>query len=145
MFIRKLKNRSGSISVQIISNESQKYKVVKTIGSSKTEEAINLLIYQAKHELKKKLQQTSLFVSQEDAQIESFLKTLKNSNVQIIRPELIFGRIYDSIGFNQVKEDMFRHLVIARLVFTLSKLKTVDYLFCYQGINVTISTIYRFL
>ena len=53
MFIRKLKNRSGSISVQIISKESQKYKVVKTIGSSKTEEGINLLLYQAKHELDK--------------------------------------------------------------------------------------------
>jgi len=60
MFIRKLKNRSGSISVQIISKESQKYKVVKTIGSSKTEEGINLLIYHAKHELNKMLQQTSV-------------------------------------------------------------------------------------
>ena len=145
MFIRKLKNRSGSISVQIISKESQKYKVVKTLGSSKTEEGINLLLYQAKHELNKMLQQTTLFISQEDAQIESFLKTLKNSNVQVIGPELIFGRIYDSIGFNEVKEDMFRHLVIARLAFPLSKLKTVDYLFRYQGINVTASTIYRFL
>ncbi len=53
MFIRKLKNKSGSISVQIISEESQKYKVVKTIGSSKTEEEINSLLYQAKHELDK--------------------------------------------------------------------------------------------
>jgi len=34
MFIRKLKNRSGSISVQIISKASGKYKVIKTIGSS---------------------------------------------------------------------------------------------------------------
>ncbi len=78
MFIRKLKNRSGSISVQIISKESQKYKVVKTIGSSKTEEGINSLLYQAKHEQDKMLQQISLFVSQEDAHIESFLKRLKN-------------------------------------------------------------------
>ena len=145
MFIRKLKNRSGSISVQIITKESQKYKVVKTIGSSKTEEGIISLLYQAKHELNKMLKQISLFVSQEDAQIESFLKTLKNSNVQVIGPELIFGRIYDSIGFNKVKEDLFRHLVIARLAFPLSKLKTVDYLFRYQGIKVTASSIYRFL
>ncbi len=40
---------------------------------------------------------------------------------------------------------MFRYLVIARLDFPLSKLKTVDYLLRYQGINITASTIYRFL
>lgn len=145
MFIRQLKNRSGSISVQIISKESRKYKVVKTIGSSKTEEGINLLLYQAKYELNKLLQQTTLFISQEDSQIESFLKTLQNSNVQVIGPELIFGRIYDSIGFNQVQEELFRHLVIARLAFPLSKLKTVDYLLRYQGVDVKPSSVYRFL
>ena len=145
MFIRKLKNRSGSISVQIISKKSQKYKVVKTIGSSKTEEGIALLLHQARHELNKILHQPTLFVSQEDSQIESFLKTLNNSNVQVIGPELIFGKIYDSIGFNEVKEELFRHLVIARLAFPLSKLKTVDYLFRYQGIGIKVSNIYRFL
>jgi hypothetical protein len=36
-FLRKLKNRSGSISVQIISKERGKYKVVKTLGSSSYE------------------------------------------------------------------------------------------------------------
>lgn len=34
MFIRKKKNKSGSVSVQIIDKSSGKYKVVKTIGSS---------------------------------------------------------------------------------------------------------------
>lgn len=145
MFIRKLKNRSGSVSIQIISKESQKYKVVKTIGSSKTEEGISLLLHQAKYELNKILLQPSLFVSQKDVQIEGFLMTLNNSNVQVIGPELIFGRIYDSIGFNQVKEGLFRHLVIARLAFPLSKLKTVDYLFRYRGIDIKASNIYRFL
>jgi len=93
MFIRKLKNRSGSISVQIISKESQKYKVVKTIGRSKTEEGISLLLHQARHLLNEILHQPTLFVSQEDSQIESFLKTLNNSNVQVIGPELILRSI----------------------------------------------------
>jgi len=145
MFIRKLKNRSGSVSVQIISKESHKYKVVKTIGSSKTEEGISLLLQQARYELNKILQQPSLFVSQKDVQIESFLKTLHNSNIQVIGPELIFGSIYDSIGFNKVKEELFRHLVLARLAFPLSKLKTVDYLYRYGGIDIKASNIYRFL
>jgi len=36
-------------------------------------------------------------------------------------------------------------LVIARLAFPLSKLKTVDYLRRYQGKEIEIDTVYRFL
>ena len=145
MFIRKLKNRSGSISIQIINKSQGKYKVVKTVGSSKTEEGVIILFHQAKQELNKIQQQASLFISDEDAMIESYLDTLKNSNVQVVGPELIFGKIYDSIGFNEIQEELFRHLVISRLVFPLSKLKTIDYLYRYQGVRVEISAIYRFL
>jgi transposase len=145
MFIREKPNKSGSTSIQIIEKRKGKYKVVKTLGSSKTKEGIQLLIYQAKHELNKIMQQGVLFDSQQDAMIEGYLTTLKSSNVRIIGPELVFGKIYDSIGFGQLKEDLFRHLVISRLVFPLSKLKTVDYLYRYQGIRLEISSIYRFM
>lgn len=145
MFIRKLKNRSGSISIQIISKARGKYNVVKTIGSSHTEEGVILLLHQAQYELSNIQKQASLFISQDDAKIESFLNTLNNANIRVVGPELIFGKIYDAIGFNKINEELFRHLVIARLVFPLSKLKTIDYLYRYQGISVNISSIYRFL
>ncbi len=145
MFIRKLKNRSGSISIQIISKSKGKYKVVKTIGSNHTQEGINLLLNQAKHELNNIQKQTSLFLSQEDSKIESFLSTLNNANVRVIGPELVFGKIYNKIGFNAIRESLFRHLVIARLSFPLSKLKTIDYLYRYQGVCLNIDSIYRFM
>lgn len=40
---------------------------------------------------------------------------------------------------------MFRHLVIARLAFPLSKLKTIKYLYRYQSIMLDIDAVYRFL
>ena len=40
---------------------------------------------------------------------------------------------------------MFRHLVVSRLVFPLSKLKTVEYLYRYQGVSLDIDSVYRFL
>jgi len=40
MFLRKLKNRSGSISIQIISKVHGKYKVIKTIGTGTTDQSI---------------------------------------------------------------------------------------------------------
>jgi transposase len=145
MFIRKKPNKSGSFSVQIISKIKGINKVVKTIGSSRTKEGVDLLLSQASQELNNISKQTSLFLSEDDWKIENFLNTLDNANVSVIGPELVFGKIYDKIGFNAIKEDLFRHLVIARLAFPLSKLKTIDYLFRYQGVSLNIDSIYRFM
>lgn len=37
--------------------------------------------------------------------------------------ELVLGKIFDEIGFNQVQDELFRDLVLYRLVFPKSKLK----------------------
>ena len=120
MFLRKLKNRSGSISVQIISKERGKYKVVKTIGSSNNEQEIQKLTLLAKQEIERLSTQSKLFVSQSDTMIEQVFDALGNASIRTVGPEIIFGKIYDSIGFNDIKEELFRHLVIARLAFPLS-------------------------
>lgn len=145
VFIRKLKNRSGSHSVQIISKARGKYKVITTIGSGKTEQELQKLVFLAQEELDRLKAQSNLFVSEKDVSIEAIFSTLNNSNIQTVGPELIFGKIYNHIGFNQIEEDLFRHLVISRLAFPLSKLKTVDYLFRYQGVSISVSSVYRFL
>jgi transposase len=53
--------------------------------------------------------------------------------------------LYDKIGFGSIQQVLFRHLVIARIAYPLSKLKTVDYLYRYQGLTLDIDTVYRFL
>jgi len=145
VFLRKLKNRSGNISVQIISKAGGKYKVIKTIGCGKTEQEVQKLYYLGKQELERLTMQPKLFVSENDTLINNIFSSLSNSSIRVIGPELIFGKLYDTIGFNQVKEDLFWHLVISRLAFPLSKLKTTDYLYRYQGVNIDISAVYRFL
>ena len=145
MFLRKLKNRSGSISVQIISKVGGKYKVVKTIGSGKNKKEIDNLLNKGRQEIENLSKQPKLFVSKKDNFIKEAFSALDNSSIRTIGPELIFGKIYDYVGFDKINEDMFRHLVIARLAFPLSKLKTTDYLYRFQGVSVGISSIYRFL
>ena len=145
MFIRKKKNKSGSYSVQIISKARGKYKVLKTMGSGKTEQEVLKLVLLAQEELDRLKAQPELFISEKDVSIEAIFSTLSNSSIQTVGPELVFGKIYNHIGFNQIHEDLFRHLVISRLAFPLSKLKTVDYLFRYQGVSISISSVYRFL
>ena len=145
MFIREVKNRSGSISIQIINKSSGKYRVVKTVGCGTQRHELEELKVIARQEIEQLEKQPSLFSSENDELIEATISSLHNSNISTVGPELIFGRIYDYIGFGQIKEEMFRHLVISRLAFPLSKLKTTEYLYRYQGKIIDVNSIYRFL
>lgn len=145
MFIRKLKNRSGSLSVQVIQKINRRYKVIKTIGSATIQQEIEKLVDLARQEIDRHAAQPKLFVSENDLAIEQAFSMLNNANIRTLGPEIIFGKIYDSIGFGCIGEEMFRHLVIARLTFPLSKLKTIDYLYRYLGTSLDIDSVYRFL
>lgn len=146
MFVRKLKNRSGSQSIQIIQKVNGQYKVVKTIGSATTWQKIEELENLAKQEIERLSgNQHKLFGFENDAIVEQAFAVLNNANIRTLGPEIIFGKIYDFIGFNAIDDEFFRHLVIARLAFPLSKLKTIDYLYRYQGKSLDIDAVYRFL
>jgi transposase len=145
MFIRKKKNKSGSISVQIVSKSQGKNKVIKSLGCSSDSAVLFKLELKAKQEIQRLESNPSLFVLEKDILIESFLSEVQNGQIRTIGPELVFGKVFDHIGFNTVNEPLFRHLVIARLAYPLSKLKTIEYLYRYQGISLEISTVYRFL
>ena len=53
MFVRKKKNNSGIISVQVIEKRSGKYKMLKTIGSSRHEKEVSLLVQRGEDFIKK--------------------------------------------------------------------------------------------
>lgn len=145
MFIRQKKNKSGSISVQIIRKNKGINHVFKTVGCTEDEKQLRILTEQARYEQALLEQQEALFVSDDDARIEGYLKQLRNTQIRVIGPELMFGKIYDAIGYSAINETLFRHLVICRLAYPGSKLKTIDYLYRYQGVHLEIDTIYRFL
>lgn len=147
MFVRKKKNKSGVISIQII-DKSTGYKVFKTVGSSKNPKLIDQLVIKAWDIIKcNKGKQPKLFSFKTSSElaIEEFLKQFSNRQIHTIGPELIFGTLFDRIGFNIIKDDLFRHITISRLAYPTSKLKTVDYLYRYQGINIQVDSVYRFL
>jgi len=147
MFIRKKKNRSGSVSIQVI-DKSKKYRVIKTIGVSFDPDTIEQLLKQGNWWINQKNKnQLKLFPFQtkEKQTIEGFLSQLENTQVRTVGPELIFGKLFDQIGFNKIPDELFRQLVITRLAYPASKLKTADYLYRYQGVVIAIDAIYRFL
>ena len=146
MFIRKNKNRSGSISIQIVQKQGRKNKILKSVGIAHTERELKLLQVIAKNEIIKLQGLQSLFIEEEDIIVDSFVDSLNNDQLQIVGPQLILGPVYNSIGYFQEQYDKyFKHLVLSRLVYPGSKLKTIKYLKRHFNIDVSVSTIYRYL
>ena len=145
MFVRCKLNKSGSTSVQIIHKSSGRYTVHQTVGSSSDQQEIDHLINKGKRIIEGIGGQTTIpfHRSQELEFIDTFLNSLDAMN--LVGPELLLGRIFNDIGFNLIKEELFRHLVITRIVYPVSKLKTTDYLMKYKGVNVSVYSIYRYL
>ena len=145
MYVRRKHNKSGTQSVQIIHKDRGKYRVIKSFGCSKNESELVQLENKAKQHILELTRSNLLFESEIDNKIEEVISSLSNVSIRTIGPELIFGSIYNYIGYNAIEDELFRHLVIARLAFPLSKLKTIEYLYRFTGVSLEISQVYRFL
>jgi len=156
--VRKKKNSSGSISVQIIDRKNRGYKVVETIGCSKNELEIEALYQKALRRIDE-LENNLLYQSQEKSRkkhYKEFFSSITTDNIIPIGDELIYGRLFDELGCNAVfqtssvkkvkeKQFLFRSLVISRILYPGSKLYLVDYLEYFKKQTISTDTIYRFL
>lgn len=158
--VRKKKNQSGSISVQIVDRTNRGYKVVETLGCSDDETEIDKLHQKAIlriNDLSQNLFSKSLDETSEKLLLKNLLSKLTTQDFIPIGDELIFGKIFNNIGcnnlFNNVKsirkqEDknfLFKSLVISRLLYPGSKLELINYLSYFKNIDITSDKIYRFL
>jgi transposase len=146
MFIRKKKNKSGNISIQIIAKVGRKNKLIKTVGCAKTLREEELLMLLARTELEHIQGLQSLFTEHDDLVVENFVNSIANDHLQIVGSDIILGGIYQKIGFpDDGSPNFFKNLVLCRLVYPGSKLKTVEYFKQHLNIDVSVYTIYRFL
>ncbi|HEX3768805.1 MAG TPA: IS1634 family transposase [Puia sp.] len=143
MFVRQKKNKSGLVSVQVIDKSRGKYRVVKTIGSSCDEQQVNDLRLKGEAWIRESSGTSEFDFEQADKLFEQFLAGI--SSIRIIGPSLLLGGIFDAIGFNAISDELFRKLVLARLCYPVSKLKTTEYLRRYEGYLTSEDQIYRYL
>ncbi len=143
MFVRSKKNKSGVISVQVIDKSTGKYKLFKTIGSSSVPSEIQKLIKQGHQWIKDHTGALELDFSDELKTTHQILDGIEKLTVK--GTELLLGKLFSEIGFDTIGDELFRHLVIARLCYPTSKLGTTDYLYKYQNIPVDVQTVYRYL
>lgn len=87
-----------------------------------------------------------LFMDHDDEVIDHFVDSIGTDHLQIVGPELILGKMYQHIGYPDDGGDhFFRNLVLCRLVYPGSKLKTVEYFKRHLQMDVSVYTVYRFL
>ena len=142
MFIRKNRNRSGSLSIQIVQKVNRTNKIIKAIGVAKTKREEELLLLLDRSELECIQGLQSIFVEHDDLVVDNFVNSIANDHLQVVGSELILGKIYSKMGFpTDGSCDYFKNLVLCRLVYSGSKLKTVDYFRWHLNIDVSVYTI----
>lgn len=146
MFVRRNRNRSGTISIQIVKKVGRKNKVVKTIGVSKDSNELKNFEQQALAFINQQKGFLSLFPSDRDQIIKDFVASISNDDLRIVGPKLILERIYNDLGYDQIDSfGYFKHLVTCRITNPGSKLQTVGYMSRHYNIEVSSQTIYRYL
>tara|TARA_R100001132_G_C3265171_1_gene88230 strand:+ start:106 stop:1626 length:1521 start_codon:yes stop_codon:yes gene_type:complete len=146
MFVRRKRNSSGSFSVQIIRKVGRINKVVKTLGSSSDERELDTLERQARLEIDRLQGQATIFSREKDESLTSMLSTISNNEIELVGPDKILGHVYESIGYERIGiDELFKELVISRLVYPGSKLKTIDYLARYKNKEISVYSIYRYM
>ena len=143
MYVRKKKNPSGKLSIQIIDKSSGKYRLHKTIGSSSDPLEIETLLTKAKQYIAEYTYSQELDFTDYKTQTKEVLDNIQSMKLVGIR--LVLGKIFDEIGFSIIRDELFKDLVLYRLVYPASKLKTTEYLFRYEGKSFSEDDIYRYM
>ena len=143
MFVRKKSNKSGVISIQVIAKIDGKSKLIKTIGSSREERTIKELTEKGQHYIATFGGQAAFDFSDETNLIQSVFQQI-DSHTEV-GTELLLGKIFDDVGFNVIDDPIFRQLVLSRLTYPVSKLKTSDYLEKYHDLEYPVQQIYRYM
>lgn len=143
MFVREKTNKSGVISVQVIAKINGKSKLIKTIGSARDEKTIRELTEKGRHYIATFGGQTALDFSDETSLVQSVFQRI-DSHTEV-GTELLLGKIFNDVGFHVIDDQIFRQLVLSRLTYPVSKLKTSDYLEKYHDLEYPVQQIYRYM
>ena len=133
MFVRKKKNRSGSLSIAVVDNSRGHFREIRQFGVAHTEAEINSLVLQGNDWIRQYVGQRLIDFEGEsvcqESDIDRFVGRIDGASIN--GTYILLSQVYDLVGFNQIKDEILRHLVIARICQPASKLATTAYLRSY--------------
>ena len=117
MFVRRKKNRSGSVSVVVVDKSRGGYREIRQFGVAHTGAEAEALCTQAREWIRRYAGQLSIDFEGETVASGNEVDMLVSriDGVSINGIQLLLNRIYDCVGFNRIKDDVLRHLVVARI------------------------------
>jgi len=139
VFIKRYKAKNGATVIQVVHKKGRKVISTSHIGTAHTDQDIELLIALAKEEI-------------QGAQLAlEFEHAIANGiPLQAIRTysELLWntlGYVYDALGFSLTGDEVFKKLVLARIIEPASKLDTIRILDRLDVVPPSNSSIHRSL
>jgi hypothetical protein len=148
VFVRKKKNRSGSVSVVIVSKQSGRYKEIHSVGVSSVPSTIDQLYQEGLLWIEESAGMSNIFAQCANEQFERDSVDYFFNNIENILhngTQLILNQVFKLIGFDKIEDNVFRQLVISRICQPLSKVATVDYLKSHFNEDVRLYQLYEYL
>lgn len=143
MYVRKKLNKSGLVSIQVIDKSSGNYKVIRTIGSSHDPTQVERLLLEGKQWIAAHKEELTLDLDDVQQKADQLFNQIED--VQPVGVQLLVGKIFDQIGLNQIASPLFKPLVISRIAYPVSKLKTTDYWQDHYGLTFHVMNIYHYI
>ena len=153
MYLRKKKYPSGNIGIIVVEKFNGHMKELHTVGIAKDESEIDELLSKGRdwieREQLRRQPRLDLF-GEESKEKEEELKTARRfisqiKNITINGADIILDKVFASIGFDRIEDNVFRSLVKSRLSYPVSKSATVEYLKNHFDEDVSLSKIYRYM
>jgi len=146
--VRRKKNRSGSVSVVVVSKERGKFRELQTIGVSANEDEIKRLYREGQLWIREHHAIGDMFdrynqIEYEQTAVRYFFNSIEN--ILLNGTGLILDRVFRLIGFDRIDDDILKSLVTARICQPMSKTGTIDYLKSHFDEDIEQHKIYRYL
>ena len=147
MFTRRMHNRSGTISVVVVDKSGGRFTEIHRVRVAHNEEEAASLEAEGRHWIATYGgQQLIDFEGRADKELRTAEDVLSCiTSTRLSAAQTIIGKVYDSIGFNDIEDEELRHLVIGRICQPMSKRDTVDYLRRHFKDDVSLQKIYRYI
>lgn len=129
--------------MQVISKNSGRYRVLQSFGSAISNDEIKALTEKANRWIRSTSGVLEFDFEDEEALFQKLLNNITSHKLAGI--DLVLGKIFDEIGFDQIEDVLFKDLVLYRLVYPKSKLKTAEYLYRYAQKSYSEDDIYRYM
>ena len=147
MRVRVVKTGSKNLAVQVVYSVSNRIKVLKHMGTSHSDEELEVLKKKAAIYIENNLGVIPLF-----PEYSTHIKRQRTSSIiddlefVTSHHNLIYETLlawYSHMGFDQINNPLLRDLSIVRLIEPASKLKSVKFLARHFGINYSLTRVYR--